>query len=95
MIGTILRNIRKIRGLTQRNVGNELHLADNTISNYETEYSNPNFDTIQKFIDVCNFEIQFVDKKNKKVYTIDELSKEMDFWVDLKDIKNIKLEDSK
>lgn len=79
MIGTILRNIRKIRGLTQSNVGDELNLADNTISNYETEYSNPNFDTIKKFIDVCNFEIQFVDKENQKVYTIAELSKEMDF----------------
>ena len=79
MIGTILRNIRKIRGLTQSNVGNELKLADNTISNYETEYSNPNFETITKFIDVCNFEIQFVDRENNKVYTIDELSKEMDF----------------
>ena len=79
MIGTILRNIRKIRGLTQSNVGKELSLADNTISNYETEYSNPNFDTIHKFINVCNFEIQFVDKESKKVYTIDELSKEMDF----------------
>ena len=79
MIGTILRNIRKIRGLTQSNVGKDLNLADNTISNYETEYSNPNFDTIQKFIKVCDFEIQFVDKKNEKVYTIDELSKEMDF----------------
>lgn len=79
MIGTILRNIRKIRGLTQSNVGNELNLADNTISNYETGYSSPNFDTINKFINVCDFEIQFVDKKNKKVYTIDELSKEMDF----------------
>ena len=33
----------------------------------------------KKFIDVCNFEIQFVDKESKKVYTIDELSKEMDF----------------
>ena len=79
VIGTILRNVRKIRGLTQSNVGNELHLADNTISNYETEYSNPNFDTIQKFINVCDFEIQFVDKETKKVYTIEELSKEMDF----------------
>lgn len=79
MIGTILRNIRKIRGLTQSNVGDKLNLADNTISNYETEYSNPNFDTIKKFIDVCDFEIQFVDKKNKKVYSIKELSKEMDF----------------
>ena len=79
MIGTILRNIRKIKGLTQSNVGDELHLADNTISNYETEYSNPNFDKNKKFINVCNFEIQFVDKENKKVYTIEELSKEMDF----------------
>lgn len=79
MIGIILRNIRKIRGLTQSNVGDELNLADNTISNYETEYSNPNFDTIKKFIDVCNFEIQFVDKENNKIYSIDELSKEMDF----------------
>lgn len=79
MIGMILRNIRKIRGLTQSNVGYELNLADNTISNYETEYSNPNFDTIKKFIDVCDFEIQFVDKQNKKVYSVKELSKEMDF----------------
>lgn len=79
MIGMILRNIRKTRGLTQSNVGHELNLADNTISNYETEYSNPNFDTIQKIVDVCDFEIQFVDKKSKKVYTIEEISKEMDF----------------
>lgn len=79
MIGMILRNIRKIRGLTQINVGDKLHIADNTISNYETEYSSPNFDTIKKIVDVCNFEIQFVDKENNKVYSVDELSQEMDF----------------
>ena len=79
MRGTMIRNISSIRGATQSNVGTDLNLANNTISKYETEYSNPNFDTIQKFIKVCDFEIQFVDKKNKKVYTIDELSKEMDF----------------
>lgn len=79
MIGTILRNIRKIRGLTQSNVGDELHLADNTISNYETEYSSPNFDTIKKIANVCNFEIQFFDKENNIIYSVDELSQEMDF----------------
>lgn len=57
MIGTILRNIRKMRGLTKSNIGSILLLADNTISNYETEYINLNFDKIQKFINVCNFEI--------------------------------------
>ena len=79
MIGTILRNMRKIRGLTQDNISRELHLAENTISNYETEYSNPNFDTIYKFAKACNFDIEFVDKKNKQRYTIKEISKEMDF----------------
>ena len=79
MIGTILRNIRKIRGLTQAQIGKKLNLAENTISNYETEYSNPTFNTIKKIVDVCDFDIQFIDKKNKKVYSIKELSKEMDF----------------
>ena len=41
MIGTILRNMRKIKGLTQAQIGKKLNLAENTISNYETEYSNP------------------------------------------------------
>ena len=79
MIGRILRNIRKINKKNQKQIGKELNLAENTISNYETEYSNPTFDTILKFVNVCDFDIQFVDKKTKKVYTIKELSKEMDF----------------
>ncbi len=79
MIGNVLRNIRKIRGLTQANVGRDLHLAENTISNYETEYSNPNFDTIYKFAKVCDFDIIFVDKRTKKEYDVKALSKEMDF----------------
>lgn len=79
MIGTILRNIRKIRGFTQSNIGDELNLADNTISNYETEYSNPNFDTIQKFVSVCDFEIQFVDKKSKKYILLMNYQKKWTF----------------
>lgn len=79
MIGRILRNIRKIDKQTQEQIGKKLNLAENTISNYETEYSNPTFDTIVKFVNVCDFDIQFIDKKTKKVYTIKELSKEMDF----------------
>lgn len=79
MIGTILRNMRKIRGLTQGNIGRELHLTENTISNYETEYSNPNFDTIYKFTKACDFDIEFIDKKTKQRYKIKDLSKEMDF----------------
>lgn len=79
MIGRILKNIRKTRGLTQEYVGKQVKLAENTISNYETEYSNPNFDYIYKIISVCDFDIEFVDKKSNKRYSVEELTKEMDF----------------
>ena len=79
MIGIILKNIRKIRGLTQSKIGKKLNFADNTISCYETGKCNPTFITIKRFLDICNFEIQFIDKENKRVYTLGELNKEMDF----------------
>jgi len=79
MIGTILRNVRKLRKLTQVELGKKLILADNTISNYETGYSIPNFDTVNKMLNACNFEIQFIYKEINKIYTITDLSKEMDF----------------
>jgi len=79
MIDKILKNVRKTRGLTQANIGKKLNFADNTISGYETGKTNPTFITIKKFLDVCNFDMQFIDKENERVYTIEELSKEMDF----------------
>lgn len=75
----MLRNIRKTRGLTQKQIGKKLNLAENTISSYETENSNPTFDIIYNFFRVCEYELQVVDKRSKKVYNIEELSKEMDF----------------
>lgn len=79
MIGTILRNIRKIRKLKQKQIANYLSVAENTVSNYETQASNITFETAIDFIRECNFDIQFIDKENNKIYTIEELSKEMDF----------------
>ena len=76
---TVPISIRKIKGLTQKYISKNLNVAENTISNYETEASNPNFDMIYNFLNVCDFDIQFIDKNTNKRYTLDELSKEMDF----------------
>ena len=79
MVGMILRNIRKLNKLRQIDIADKLKVAENTVSNYETEYSNITFESAINFIHECNFELQFVDKANNKIYTIEELSKEMDF----------------
>ena len=79
MVGIILKNIRKMAKLTQTKLGKKLNLAESTICNYETEYASPTFEVAIDFIKECNFDIQFIDKKTQKVYTMEEITKQMDF----------------
>jgi len=78
MIGMILKNMRLTLGLSQRELGEKLNLADTTISSYERENSQADFNTIVKIVTICGFEILFKDKNNE-IITIEELSKEKDF----------------
>ena len=62
-IGKILRNIRKINTkYTQRDIGKKISIADNTISSYERENSQPDLETIIKIAKICDFEIKFYNK---------------------------------
>lgn len=73
MVGIILRNIRKLKKLKQSELADKLNVAINTISNYETEYSNITFESAIKFIHECNFDIQLINKEDGKVYNVNEL----------------------
>ena len=72
MVGTILRNIRKIKKLKQKDIADKLNVAINTISNYETEYSNITFEVAINFIYECNFDIQLINKEDNKIYKLEE-----------------------
>lgn len=72
MVGIILRNIRKLKKLKQSELADKLNVASNTISNYETEYSDITFKKAINFIHECNFDIQLIDKEGNKVYKIEE-----------------------
>ena len=72
MVGTILRNIRKIKKLKQKDIADKLNVAINTISNYETEYSNITFEVAINFIHECNFDIQLINKEDNKIYKLEE-----------------------
>lgn len=77
-LGNILKNMRTTNtNLTQKEIGNKLSIADNTILSYERENSQPDFETIVKFAEICDFEIKIYNKRTKKTLTIEELSKEL------------------
>lgn len=78
MIGIILKNMRLTAGLSQKELGQKLNLADTTISSYERENSQADFDTIFKIAQICNFKILF-KAPNNKVETVNEMAKEKDF----------------
>lgn len=77
-IGNILKNMRNINtNLTQKDIGEKLSIADNTISSYERENSQPDFQTIVNYADICNFEIKIYNKKTNKEMSLEEMSKEL------------------
>lgn len=77
-IGNILKNMRDINtNLTQKDIGEKLSIADNTISSYERENSQPDFQTIVNYADICDFEIRIYNKKTNKEMSLEEMSKEL------------------
>ena len=66
MIGKILKYIRKEQKLTQKQLAKNIDVAQTTISGYETKYSNPTFEIIEKIADCCNYEFIFINKETKK-----------------------------
>ncbi|MDY2698018.1 MAG: helix-turn-helix transcriptional regulator, partial [Lachnospiraceae bacterium] len=77
-IGNILKNMRDINtNLTQKDIGEKLSIADNTISSYERENSQPDFQTIVNYADICDFEIKIYNKKTNEEMSLEEMSKEL------------------
>lgn len=69
MIGKILKYIRKQKGLNQKQLAQMLNIAQTTLSGYETKYSNPTFEVIEKIANNCDYEIVFRNKKTKEEIT--------------------------
>lgn len=77
-IGNILRNMRNINtNLTQKDIGDKLSVYDTTISSYERENSQPDFQTIVNYAEICDFEIKIYNKKTKQEISLEELSQEL------------------
>jgi len=56
-IGQSIREARKAKGLTQKELGLKLGVADSVITNYESGKQNLTVDTIQKVADVLGVEV--------------------------------------
>lgn len=59
-IGQHLRYFRKKKGLTQKNLAEILNITQTTYSGYETDYSEPNLETLSKLADLYDTSIDLL-----------------------------------
>lgn len=78
VIGNILKNMRNANTkLSQKQVGEKLSVYDTTISSYERGNSQPDFQTIVNYADICNFDIKLYNRATNEEISLEEFSKEL------------------
>ncbi len=78
VIGNILKNMRNANTkLSQIQVGDKLSVYDTTISSYERGNSQPDFQTIVNYADICNFDIKLYNRATNEEISLEEFSKEL------------------
>ena len=70
VIGDIVRRMRESSGLSQVQLAIQLKIAQTTLSGYETGYSKPNYEVIERIARICEFDIVFRDKNSGEVIDV-------------------------
>ena len=68
MIGKILKTMRHESGLIQKQISEKTYIGRSTLSDYEREKTDISFENIEKIANVCNYNIIFVNKKDKNKF---------------------------
>ena len=68
MIGKVLKYMRKKNNFSQEQISNITNIGRSTISDYEREKTDINFESLEKIANICNFEIFFYNKNTKEKF---------------------------
>ncbi len=61
-----LKQIRKRKGYTQKELASKLGISDSTLAHYETGIRRISLEMFLKILDVCHFEIEIKESTNIK-----------------------------
>lgn len=72
MIGKILKYMRKEKNFKQEVIAKKLGIERSSLSSYESERRQPDFNTIEKIANMCDFDIYFINNKTGEKLTSKE-----------------------
>ena len=65
MIGKIIKTMRRENNFSQEELAKKVYLGRTTLSDYEREKTDINFDNLEKIANACNYDVLFVNKQDK------------------------------
>ena len=77
MINKILKYMRIQKKLNQTQLAKLLNIAQTTLSGYETKYSNPTYEIIEKIANICDYEIIFRNKITEEEITTSNIERKI------------------
>ena len=78
MIGKALKYIRKEKNLKQSDLSKILNIGQSTLSDYENEKISINFEMIEKIASICDYDIYFENRINKRKFKIKDIIRKID-----------------
>ena len=100
MLKDKIKTLRKEAGLTQKELGEKLNVAANTINGYETGHRTPDYETLIKMADYFSVTTDYLlghEKQSDKKNNEDEYYKylEKEYWELIKKLNIIEIKVSK
>ena len=74
MIGKVLKYIRTESNISQEKLSLLTNIGRSTISDYEREKTDINFENIERIAKVCDYEIIFRNRKTKEEFKARDIS---------------------
>lgn len=78
MVGKIIKYMRNYNNISQEKLSVMTNIGRTTISDYEREKTDINFENLEKIAKLCNFEILIKNKKTKEILKTKDIERKID-----------------
>lgn len=78
MIGKIIKYMRNQNNISQEKLSIMTNIGRTTISDYEREKTDINFENFLKIANICDYEILFKNKKTKEILKVKDIERKVD-----------------
>ena len=75
MIGKAVKYMRNSINLNQENMSKLVNIGRSTLSDYEREKTDINFENLEKIANKCGYKIYFVNEKTKDKFQVKDIER--------------------